>query len=98
MYPRTQGIDELYFSGDVAVFSREGYLKQITVTQVGGAAGNKVVLRNGTDNSAAPVVTIVFATANDTKQLVYPEGKRFAAGLFIDLQGAGQVEGDVTFK
>lgn len=96
--PRTQGLTELYFAGDVLVFQRVGYLKQITVTQVGGAAGNKVVLRDGIDATAVPAVTIVFSSASDTKTINYPEGKAFVTGLFIDAQGAGQIEGDLTFK
>ncbi len=96
--PRIQGLTELFFSGDTQVKTVRGEIHQITVTQVGGAAGQQVVLRNGSDGTGQPLATFVFSGTNGTITKEWPQGKAFTSGLFIDVQGAGVVQGDITYK
>jgi hypothetical protein len=96
--PRIQGLAELFFSGDTLVKSAKGEIHQITITQVGGAAGQQVVLKDGTNAAGTPLATFVFSGTNGTLTKEWPQGKAFTTGLFIDVQGAGTVQGDCTFK
>lgn len=96
--PRIQGLTELFFSGDVLVKSVRGEIHSITLTLVGGAIGQQVVLRDGTTGAAVPFVSFVFPTANGTLTKEWPNGKVFVNGLFIDVQGSGQVQGEITYK
>ncbi len=100
MAPRIQGLDDsITFSGDLAVKGAvETYLYNITVAWNNVTAGDGVVLRNGQDNSGQFRVPIIFPTSNGTIQLSWPQGKYFPLGLFIDTNGNGQVQGEITYK
>ncbi len=95
---RQQGLTELFFSADTLAKSAAGEVKSITVTLVGGAIGQQFLLRDGTDGTGTPLVLFVFPTANGTLTKEWPDGKRFNTGLFIDVQGSGVVQGEITFK
>ncbi len=98
--PRIQGLDDsVTFNADIAV--KPGapvYLFNITVAWTGATAGQAIVLRNGSDNTAPYRVPIVLSAATGTLQLSWSNGKHFPLGLFIDVQGAGQIQGEITYK
>ncbi len=96
--PRIQGLAELPFSADQLVKTGEGYVFSITLAWQGAVAGQAVVLRDGVDNTAAFMVPFIFPTAAGTLSREWANGKKFSTGLFIDLQGGGQIQGEMTYK
>lgn len=97
--PRIQGLTELPFSNaDSLVKTGKGYIFSITLTFRNATIGDQVVLRNGLDAAAPFLVPFVFATANGTITKTWENGKEFTTGLFIDIQGAGIIQGEMTYK
>lgn len=97
---RIQGLTELYI-GNVELLnvkSVAGELFSITIAYNGVTAGDKLVLRDGDDGEASPLVTFTFPDTNGTISREWANGKAFENGLTYDPAVAGTIEAEMTYK
>lgn len=95
---RIQGLSEVYLTGDTLLKSGPGYLFSITIAWSGGTAGNKIIIRDGTDGTGTPAIPFVIGAENGTFSREWFNGKAFENGIYVDFQGSGYIEAEVTFK
>lgn len=96
--PRIQGLTEFFITASQLIKTGDGYLFSVTISFVGSTIGNKIVLRDGLDGTAVALASFVIPTANGTITKEWSNGKAFATGLYISLQGQGEIDVEGTFK
>lgn len=95
---RIQGLQESgLLTENQLLKSGEGYVFSITISFAAGTAGQKVILRDGTDGTGKPLVVFVCTAAQCNIAKEWPQGKKFETGLYYD-EGAGEAETELTFK
>lgn len=95
---RIQGLSEKFLTGDELVKTGVGFVFSITIAWTGATAGQAVVLRDGTDGAGAPLVPFILNAATGTITREWSQGKKFENGLFYDVQGAGSIQAEMTYK
>jgi len=95
---RIQGLTELFITGDLLIKTGAGELHSVTIGFSGAAAGQKVTFWDNTTNSGTVLVPFVLDGAAGTITKEWPQGKRFETGLFVDIQGGGQIQLEITYK
>lgn len=78
--------------------SSSGFVFSITLAWTGGAAGNIVYLRDGSNGVAPIEVAFVLDAANGTITKEWPQGKEFENGIFYDEGAASNVLVEMTYK
>lgn len=92
-------VDTLSLTGSEQLRSTGGTVYQITVAWTGGAAGQLIYLRDGTDGTGTPRIVIVTDAANGTKQLFFgTNGVKFTNGIYYDEGAIGNVQAQITYK
>jgi hypothetical protein len=89
MMPRIQGLFEFFSTADLLIKACPGEMHSVTIAWKGCAVGDFVLLRDGVTIAGSTGVAFVFPTANGTITKEWPQGKKFAVGIFLDIGGIG---------
>jgi len=71
-------------TADTLIKGASGYLFSLTLSYTGVSAGERCTIVDGTDVTGTDEVVVVFPAAHGTIQLLWPEGKEFATGIFYN--------------
>ena len=99
--PRIQGLTEEYLTGDKLLkLGAVCELHAIVIAAEGATAGQSIVFRDGQNGAAVPLLVCVIEAANQTlPPIMFPQGKRFESGCFVDFQATpGKVHVSLTYK